>query len=260
MMLWHFTLDRHRVLTLRPRYFRLNFKIIPSIFAIGLSPFIMQFVNSVVNALTNRSLLKYGGDEAVGAMTAIYSILMFLMMPVMGLMMGYQPIVGYNYGAKLYQRTAKTIETVLLSASIIAIAGLLPIMFFADNMIAVFCNNDRKMIEIGAHGIKIFLLLLPLGVVQGLGANFFQATGRPKISIALNLFRNLVCLIPLLLILPQYFQLNGIWMAMPTTDLIAATLTMTIVYFELKKLKSQENCAIPVQESVTQLDSSLQAQ
>ncbi|MBU3129130.1 MATE family efflux transporter [Clostridium tagluense] len=223
------------VLKIRYKNLKLDFKVVKGIFAIGMSPFFMQIAASVVTIISNKSLFKYGDDYAIGAMGIITSIVMMVLMPIFGINQGSQPIIGYNYGAKKYNRVKKALKLAILSATIITTSGYIIIQLFPKQLISIF-NNDPELIGIGIHGIRIYLFMLPIIGFQIVSSNYFQAIGKAKISIFLGLSRQVIILIPLLFILPRYYELNGVWMSGPISDALASILTAIFLFVEIKHL------------------------
>jgi len=223
------------VLKLRLRNLRINWTLVAGIFAIGMAPFSMQIVSSIINILFNQGLAQYGGDNAIGAYGIIFAITMFILMPVFGINQGAQPIIGYNYGAGKYERVKEALQQSIIWATVILTVGYIVVEVFAAPLIRSF-SNDVELIHIGTHGIRIFLLLLPVIGFQIVAANFFQAIGKALISMILSMLRQVIVLIPLLLTLPLFLGLDGIWYAPPAADLIAAIVTAIVLVSELRKL------------------------
>lgn len=223
------------LLRLRIANLRLDKEIIISIFKIGLSPFLMQIAASVVTVLFNFSLLKYGGELAVASIGIITRIAMLMLMPIFGLSQGLQPIIGYNYGAKNYHRVIKALKIAIYSATIFSIVGFLIVQIFDTQIIMLF-NDNPDLIEIGSHGMRIYLFMLPVIGFQIIGANYFQAVGKAGYAIILSMSRQIIILIPLVLLLPGILGLNGAWLASPIADLVAAILTGIFLMKEIKKL------------------------
>lgn len=223
------------VLKIRYKNLRLKAKVVKGIFAIGMSPFSMQIAASIVTVISNRSLVKYGGDLALGSMGVIMSIAMMVLMPIFGINQGCQPIIGYNYGAKKYNRVKQALKLAILAATVITTTGFIIIQLFSEQLISVF-NKDPELIGIGAHGIRIYLFMIPVIGFQIVSSNYFQAIGKAKISIFLGLSRQVIILIPLLFILPRFLGLNGVWMSGPTSDAIASILTGIFLFVEIKHL------------------------
>lgn len=214
------------------------------ILTIGLAPFSMQFTLSILFAIMNNQLLRYGGDMALSAWGVINSVMMFFLMPVFGLNQGAQPIIGYNYGAKKFMRVRETLWLTIRSATVIVTLGFIVIQIFAPCIMSAFAQNDPQLVAMGSHGIRIFLALLPIVGFQIAGANYFQFIGKPKHSMFLGLSRQILLLIPAVLILPIFFGLDGVWLAGAVSDGLSAILTGYFVVRELRKLKHLEQQAV----------------
>jgi putative MATE family efflux protein len=226
---------------------KLNKKIIFGIFSIGLSPFLMQVAASAIGVMLNTNLLKYGGNVAVGAMGAINAVAMLILMPIFGINQGVQPIIGYNYGAKKYDRVKKALRIAIASATAITITGFIFVELFPTMILSIFNSSDKEFARVGAHGIRIFLMMLPILGFQIVSSNYFQATGRPKHSIFLSLIRQVIVLIPLIYILPHFLHLNGVWIAGPTSDFIASLVTALMLFRELAHLDIKHAESIQVE-------------
>ncbi|MCJ7691622.1 MAG: MATE family efflux transporter, partial [Clostridiaceae bacterium] len=225
------------ILKIKKEYLKLRLYIIKDILAIGISPFSMQIASSAVVVLYNRGLYAYGGDIAIAAMGILNSISMLIFMPIIGISQGIQPIIGYNYGAKLYPRVLKVLKLAIAFGTLIAVIGFLGVQIFAKPIIGLFVGDNPDIINLGARGIRIDLVFLPILGFQLLGASFFQAINEAKISMILSILRQVIVLIPLILILPLFFGLDGIWLSQPVADLIATALTASFLYTSIKKLK-----------------------
>ncbi len=234
----HFT-QRSSMIRLRWKNIRLDWKIIASIISIGLSPFTMQVAASGISVLMNRSLLQYGGDLAIGAFGIINSILMVLTVVVMGLNQGTQPIIGYNYGAHNYQRVRETLYYSLKIATVITVTGFL-IGEFLPELFAKAFTTDAELIHITKGGIRIAVAALPLVGFQIVCSSFFQSIGFAAKSIIQSLSRQLIFLLPGILIFPNFWNLDGLWIAMPVSDTLAALLSFYLLVIQLRYLKKIE--------------------
>lgn len=237
-VLYHFT-KGNSTLKLKKENFKLDIKIIKSIFAIGMAPFFMQLAASLVQILSNKALLVHGGEFAIGAMGVISSVAMMCLMPVFGINQGSQPIIGYNYGAKNYGRVKKAWKLAVIAAVLVTTTGFLVVELAAPSIIKIF-NSNPDLVRIGTHGIRIYLSVLPVIGFQVISSNYFQAVGKAKISMFLSLCRQVIVLIPLVVILPPIFGLDGVWISGPASDAIASIITLYFVMKELKFLKEQE--------------------
>lgn len=221
-------------LSLKKKNLKLNKSIIGAIFAIGCAPFAMQLTNSVVQLIFNTSLKTYGGDLSIGAMATISSISMIFVMPAFGFVQGMQPIVGFNYGAKKYDRAKKALKISLISASIVFLLGSLVIQLAPQSLVVMF-NKDLELMNITIIGLRKYALAMPIVGISIVGSNFIQSIGKAKIAMVLGLLRQVIILIPMVLILPNFFGLNGVWFAQPTADTVSAIITGIVLVRELRK-------------------------
>lgn len=235
----HFTRESS-VIRLRRRNIRFNKNILWAIISIGLSPFSMQVAASMVAVLMNTSLLKYGGDLSVGAFGIWNSIALMMLMVVMGLNQGTQPIIGYNYGAKRYDRVRSTFYYAVKVATLITTFGFFVGIFFPRTLANIF-TSDKALLDIAENGIRIAVLAYPLVGFQVVTSSFFQSIGKAKKSIIQTLSRQLLFLIPCLLIFPNFWQLNGVWAALPISDLLAAVLSLSLLMLEIKAIRKLED-------------------
>lgn len=226
------------ILKLKKENFKLKKKLILSIFAIGVSPFSMQIAASIVQIIMNKSLTIYGNDYAVGAMTIIMSISMIFLMPIFGINQGSQPIIGFNYGAKKYARVKETAKYAIIAATVFVVIGFLVIEIFPAQVIGLF-NRDAEILEVGVNGIRIYLSMLPVIGFQIISSNYFQCIGKAKVSMFLSMLRQVILLIPLLIILPKIYGLNGIWLAGPISDLTSALITGILFFKDIKKINAK---------------------
>ena len=229
------------VLKIKKANLKLHKYIIMEIFAIGMAPFSMQIASSLVVILYNKGLYAYGGDLAIAAMGILNSISMLIFMPIFGISQGIQPIIGYNYGAKLYPRVLKVLKLAITFGTCIAIVGFIIVQLFARPLIGVFVGNNPELINLGARGLRIDLIVLPILGFQILGASYFQAINEAKTSMILSILRQVIVLIPLILILPLFFKLDGLWLSQPCADLIATALTAFFLYRSINNLKCKKN-------------------
>ncbi|MDU1854392.1 MAG: MATE family efflux transporter, partial [Clostridium baratii] len=237
-ILQYFTVGKS-IIKLKMNNLKLKLPIIISIFSIGMSPFSMQLAASVVQVLANNSLKEYGGDLAIGAMTIISSVSMIFLMPIFGINQGSQPIIGYNYGAKQYDRVKETVKYGAIAATIIVVIGWIITQSAPQVLIAIF-NNDPELVGIATNGIKIYLFMMPLVGFQVISSNYFQSIGKAKISMFLSLLRQVILLIPCILILPKIFELNGIWLSGAVCDGLSSLITGIIFFYSVKKLKAED--------------------
>lgn len=237
-VLYYFTKGKS-FLKLKSKNLKPEAHIVRQIFAIGLAPFFMQVAASVITIVFNNDLASYGGDTAIAAMGIINSISMLILMPIFGINQGSQPIIGYNYGSKSYDRVKKALKLAIAGATIVSTSGFIMVELFPRAIISIFSSDSTELINIGTKGIRIFLMMLPIVGFQIVSSNYFQAIGKAKVSIFLSLSRQVIVLLPLLFILPNIFKLNGVWICGPTSDFIASLITGVFLLKELKKLDNK---------------------
>jgi putative MATE family efflux protein len=217
---------------------RLKPDLLREIVAIGMAPFSMQLIASVVNILYNQGLSRYGGDTAVGAFGIIASIVMFVLMIIIGINQGAQPIIGYNYGARRYQRVRETLRKAVTAATVVVTIGFIIMMLFPRLILSGF-TSDLNLLTIGSRGLRLWILFLPVLGLQIVGASFFQAIGRARQALLLSVSRQLLFLIPMLLVLPRIWGLDGVFLAGSFADGGAAVLTFFVLLAELKRIKRE---------------------
>lgn len=237
MVLYHFLYSVRSNIKLKFKYLKPDFKIIKEIFSIGISPFTLQLANSLVAVFANRALLTYGGDIAVGAMGAINSVFMFLMMTLSGIIHGAQPLIGYNYGAQKYDRVKKILSIALTYGVFISSMLTIMILIVPEFFINLFNNGNAELLEIGKSGIRIFMIFAVFNAVYVIGANYFQAVGQANKSLFLNMLRQVVLFIPMIIILPKYFGIKGVWLAAPVSDIVIFGITGIFLIKNNRKLK-----------------------
>ncbi|WP_291634924.1 MATE family efflux transporter, partial [Clostridium sp.] len=226
------------ILKIKKANLKIDTHIIKDIFAIGIAPFSMQIASSLVAILYNKGLGTYGGDRAIAAMGILNSISMLIFMPIFGISQATQPIIGYNYGAKLYPRVLKVLKLAIIYATYISIIGFIGVQLFAKPLIGAFVGNKPELINLGARGLRIDLIVLPILGFQIIGASYFQAINEAKTSMLLSILRQVIVLIPLILILPLFYKLDGLWFSQPCADVISTALTSFFLFKSIKKLKS----------------------
>jgi len=226
------------VLRLRKKNFSLDKKIVRSIFEIGMSPFLMQIASSLTTVLFNYTLLRYSGELAVASIGIINRMGMLMLMPIFGISQGLQPIIGYNYGAGNYNRVKKALKIAIGAATLFSTVGFLVIQIFDKQIIMLF-NDNPELILLGSEAMRINLCMLPVIGFQIIGANYFQAVGKAGYAIVLSMSRQLLLLIPLVLLLPRLLGLQGVWLASPIADFSSALLTGIFLFRELRKLSQK---------------------
>ena len=228
-------------LKIRAKYLRLRPRVLLPVVSIGVSPFIMQSTESLVNIAFNASLLRYGGDRYVGAMTICSSIMQVLTMIFQGLAQGAQPIVGYNYGAGQLDRVRKTFRLLITSGIVYAVAGWLLVELFPHAFVAMF-NDKPELVEAAVWALRIYLACFFMLGVQFSCQQTFVALGQAKVSLFLALLRKIILLIPLIYILPRVLtgnQVFAVYLAEPVADFLASTTTGLIFAWQFPRILRQ---------------------
>lgn len=239
-MLWvlaHFR-NPQSFIHFQPGIYKLRPDIVKSIFSIGMSPFLMNICACVVVVFINIGLRDYGGDLAIGAYGIINRVLIMFVMIVMGLTQGMQPIVGYNYGAQQIRRVRQTLKYGIIAGAAITTAGLAASECFPEFIAAMF-TDDKTLTELAVNGLRLSAPAFTLVGCQIVITNFFQSIGRAKLSIFLSLTRQLLFLIPALFILPRFLGLNGIWLSIPVSDVLAFITCILVFILFLKEARQR---------------------
>lgn len=237
-----FLSGKNTILKLKRENLKINFHILLPCIALGVAPFAMQATESVLVLCFNSSLLKYGGDLAVGAMTILSSVMQFAMLPLQGLTQGGQPIISYNYGAKQGDRVQKAFKLQTISCFSYSSILWLLIMIFPSLFVAIF-TSDPQLTGITIWALRIYMAGVLLMGIQISCQQTFIAFGNSKKSAFLAVFRKILVLIPLIYILPMFIsdQVFAVFLAEPIADTIAVLTTSTMFYFEMKnKMKEMQ--------------------
>jgi len=227
-------------LRFRVKYMRLDARLVGSILAIGFAPFVMQFAMSLVGILQNATILKYGGDEALTAMTIFFSVLIVVIMPLMGIGQGAQPIIGYNYGAKQYDRVKKCFKLAVLACTGVLSAGFIVAQAAPGFCFSLFSKDTGSLRELGILTIRICTSMFPFIALQMMGGQFFQAIGKPVQATVLSLSRQILFFIPSILFLPLLFKalgfnpIYGVYCAFPLSDFCSSLISGTFVLREFR--------------------------
>ena len=234
----HFT-RQSTSLRLRKKNIRFEKDILIAIVSIGLSPFFMQVAASGVAVLMNTSLKAYGGDLAIGAYGILMSLLMLIIMFVIGLNQGLQPIIGYNYGAKNYSRVKEAFFYGIKIATLVTTMGFMLGMFL-PRLFAQAFTSDVQLLDLAENAMRITIIAFPIVGFQIVISGFFQSIGQAKKSIILSLSRQIIFLIPSIIVLPRLFGLDGVWAATPLSDFLASVLAAYFFYREIKIFRKLE--------------------
>ena len=230
--------NKSELLHLKRGIYKLKSNLVRNIISIGISPFLMNACACVIVIFINNQLVRFGGDMAVGAYGIANSIAMIFVMFVIGLNQGMQPIAGYNYGAQQCDRMMRVVKLSIITAVCIMLTGWSLAMFAPYHCARMF-TTDPELIKGSIKAIHIIMMMFPLIGSQMVITNFFQCIGKVKISIFLSLSRQLLFLLPLLAILPNFYGINGVWASMPTSDFIAVVVAVTIMLVFLRRFKKE---------------------
>lgn len=230
-------LQGHSKIKIRFKNLKPQFAVVIRIVSIGFAPFAMQMAHSVQQTILNQTLMAYGGDLALSAVGIIMSVAMLLFMPIVGISQGAQPLIGFNYGAKKYERVQETLKKGIIAGTVLAVLGYILVQTCATPIVALFSKGDTALTHLTSHALVTFISLFPIIGFQIVGANYFQAVGKPVQSTILSLSRQVLFLIPLLLILPNFWGIEGVWRAVPIADSLSVILTASFLFYEMKKMK-----------------------
>lgn len=226
--------NKNNSLHFKPNTYKLNRNIVIGIIGIGAAPSLVNLASCFINILINKSLYHYGGDNAVAAAGIFTTYASLMCMTVVGICQGMQPIVGYNYGAGNFHRLKKAyLLTVISSSVIVVIGGIFGLQF--PQYIARAFTTDTDLINVIDNAFRIALLCFGLVGFQIVSTTFFQSIGKVGQSIFLSLSRQVIFIIPLLIIMPQYLGLNGIWAAFPISDVLATVVSAILIFYQFKK-------------------------
>lgn len=236
VLIWQIYLfcDKNNFIHIQKGIFKLNKYIVKDSLSIGMSPFLMNAAASVIVIIINQGLLKYGGDLAVGAYGIVNRIAFLFVTIVLGLNQGMQPIAGYNFGAKLYPRVTQVLKKTILGATLVMCTGFLVVESVPHAVASIF-TTDKELIDIASLGLRMVFICYPIVGFQIVTSTFFQSIGMAQKAIILSLTRQILFLIPFLLILPKFFGIAGIWLSMPLADFFATILAAIMLYKQYKE-------------------------
>ncbi len=239
-LLWQFKLfsNKEELLHFHRGIFRLKRKIVFDSLAIGMSPFLMNLAACFIVILINQGLKEHGGDLAIGAFGIVNRLVFIIVMIVMGLNQGMQPIAGYNFGAKQYHRVNRVLKLTIIFATGVTTFGFLVGMLMPDLVVSIF-TSDAELIDISARGLRIVVIFFPIIGFQMVTANFFQSIGMASKAIFLSLTRQMVVLLPCLLILPRFYGTAGVWYSMPVSDLIASLIAAAMLIWQFRQFRGK---------------------
>ncbi len=215
---------------------RLKSHIVRGILYIGVAPLLMNLCASLVVIIINKSLQSYGGDMAVGAYGIFNRVAMFFVMIIFGLNNGMQPIIGYNYGAGNYDRLIQTYKSTVIIATVVMTTGFV-MSIGAPRMLASMFTSDPILLEPAIRALRIGFMMAPVIGMQIITSTLFQSTGKAGWAILLSLSRQMLLLVPLIIILPRYWGVDGVWYSMPISDFIAWLMSVALLSVQMRKFK-----------------------
>ena len=232
--------DKNELLHLRRGIYHLQGKIVKNMIAIGLSPFCMNVASCFIVIFINQGLKEYDGDLAIGAYGIVNRLMFICVMIVMGITQGMQPIAGYNYGAQQYHRVNEVLKLAIWGATAVTTFTFLVGELVPELTVSIF-TTDEGLISRAAEGFRIAVLVFPIVGFQMVTSNFFQSIGMANKAIFLSLTRQLLFLLPCLIILPTFMGASGIWWSMPASDMAASIVAAILLYKQFQEFKTQNS-------------------
>ena len=233
----HFSSSK-QLLHFKKGIYKLRKEVVKGILYIGMSPFLMNLCSCLIVILINRGLKEHGGDMAIGAYGIVNRIIFLFVMIIMGFNQGMQPIAGYNFGARLYPRVTEVTKLTMKWAIGVATTGFLLCQLFPTLIVNMFTTDD-ELVKAAVFGLHIVFAVFPIVGFQMVATNFFLSIGMSKKAIFLSLTRQMLFLIPCLIVLPRFFGTLGVWISMPVADTIATVVTAIVLVNQFKKFKHE---------------------
>jgi len=249
---WHYVSGR-TLLRWRLKYIRWNGKLAQDVLKLGMPPFIMQTVSCLIQIIQIRQIayygelygnkhgIEHGGDIALGTFGILFVVWMVTVFPILGINQGAQPIIGYNFGAKRLDRVAKTLRLAIFYVMGITLAFTAVLMLFPEVLLRPFVSGQdgSAMLELACRATRIACCMLMAAGVTIVVAGYYQAIGNARMAIILTLIRQIVVFVPMLLLMPYLFGLDGVWIAIPITDFAALLVILTLLRRELPRLRQR---------------------
>lgn len=245
MLMWQLRLFSNKadLIHLSRDIIKLDMRIVRESLIVGLPQFLINLCACLVAAMMTRSLTIYGGDVAVGSFGICNRLILFIVMVVIGLNQGMQPIAGYNFGAKRYDRVLGVLKRALCVGTCITMVGFVIGVFFPTPFVSLFAKDSPELVSMAAHALSCMVMMFPIVGIQIVSTAFFQSIGYAPKSIFLSLTRQLIFLVPAIFILPHVYKdpLEGLWHAAPVADGLASVLAITLLVLQVKKFKKMAN-------------------
>lgn len=241
MLMWQLRLfsNKSDLIHLSRKNIKLDLRLVRESLLVGLPQFLINLCACLVAAMMTRSLTTYGGDVAVGSFGICNRLILFIVMVVIGLNQGMQPIAGYNFGAKRYDRVLGVLKRALCFGTMITMMGFIIGIFFPTPFVTLFAKDSPELINMASHALSCMVMMFPIVGIQIVSTAFFQSIGYAPKSIFLSLTRQLIFLVPAIFILPHVYSdpLEGLWHAAPVADGLASILAITLLTLQVKKFK-----------------------
>ncbi|MBR3526407.1 MAG: MATE family efflux transporter [Bacteroidales bacterium] len=235
--------DKNHVVHFSKEVFHFDFKIAERSLSIGMAPFLMNVASCFVVILINRQLQFHGGDMAIGAYGIVNRIVFLFIMLIMGFTQGMQPIAGYNYGAKLYPRVKKVLTLTIICATVTTTLAFLAGELIPNAMVSLF-TRDAELKELSSHALRIIVAIFPIVGYQIVATSFFQSIGYARKAIFLSLSRQLLFLLPFLIVFPRLWGTDGVWWSMPASDIVAALIALLMISRLMKTFGQDEKAVL----------------
>jgi putative MATE family efflux protein len=233
-IIWYFCSGKS-MLKIKRHHLKVNFKLLPEVLSIGLPSLARLCSGSLIAVVMNNTIIQYGNETHLAIISVISRLIMFLLLPIFGIAQGLQPIIGFNYGAKNLNRVRESLKLGVVGATAFSFLGFIVLRFLPEPILGLFTDSTQLVAE-AIPMLNIIVFAMPLIGVQMLGGGLFQAIGKAKPALFLSLTRQVIFMIPLILILPKYFQLKGIMYSFPISDILSFTITFFMMSRELTHL------------------------
>ncbi len=230
-----FLVRKKSILPLKRRSFKISFPILRETSVLGMSTFVRQTGTSAMAMSVNNMLGLYGNGMSIAAYGMISKLMVFFLMPIFGIVQGFQPIAGYNYGAKQFDRVKKVLYLGMAVATVMGSFATIVVEAFPRLLLSMF-TSDQSLIDLAAPALRIVMITMPLIGVQAIGSTLFQSIGKAFPALFLGLSRQFIFLIPLVLLLPGFIGIDGVWYAFPIADILATLITAIWLFYEVRHL------------------------
>jgi putative MATE family efflux protein len=211
-------------------------RVAADILSVGAAPCVMQLMTGVTLILANNVVGAYGGDTGIAVLGIASSLVNLMLMPIMGIRTGVQPIIGYNYGANAYGRVRSALRISLVATVAVCTVAYGLFFLFSREIVSLFVKNAPAIVHIGVSGLRIFLSSIPVVGIAIVGSVYFQAVKKSATALLINVVRQLIVLVPLFLVLPRFLGLQGVWLAGPVADLASVLLALALLAPEMRRL------------------------